>query len=230
MSVTGTVNRAPTDYFTAVKRTARACVSVVLTALVACHHRGPEAVEPQDVPPLAPLATQHLVVAPTAFVHALDSLGWVSQMGGQQVVARRLDSALVDAFDIRGLTQRWVLPAELMRSYERNRTYATNPYQLTADPLRASSFKLGSRYGEPLATQLRTMIALHEDTRFVLLPIAVRFEKAGPAERAVVRAAVLDARANEARWVADVRGDTASTPAGAITSAAQRLADYFARP
>jgi hypothetical protein len=213
-----------------VKRFARACVPVLLSALAACHHRPPEGIAPQDAPPLASFASLHVVVPPTVFVHAADSLGWVAQLGGARATARLLDSAIVTALDLRDVTRRWILPPALVRVYERNPTYATDPYQITADALRGAGFKTGSRYGDPLASQLRTMIALQEDTRFVLLPVALRFEKAGPGERAVLRAALLDARATEARWVADVRGDSASTPAAALSSVADKLADYFAHP
>jgi hypothetical protein len=212
-------------------RISRASVFAVLAALAACHHRNPATIEPQDVPPLASYATQHVVLTPTTFVHATDSLGWVTQAGGPRAVGRALDSMLVTALDVRGLTQRWVLPADLVRSYERNRTYATDPYQLTADALRGPEFRTMSRYAEPLASQLRTMIALHDDTRYVLLPVAVRFEKTSATqERAVIRAALLDARATEARWVGDVRGDAAGSASAALASAADRLADNFGRP
>ena len=212
-------------------RTSRASVFVVLAALAACHHGAPPSTEAQDAPPLASFATQHVVLTPTTFVHATDSLGWVAQAGGQRAVARGLDSALANALEVRGLAGRWVLPADLVRSYERNSTYATDPYQLTADALRGPEFRTASRYADPLASQLRTMIALHDDTRFVLLPVAVRFEKTSATqERAVVRAALLDARTTEARWVGDVRGDAAASPAAALTSAAGHLADQFARP
>jgi hypothetical protein len=202
----------------------------VLTVIAACHHHTRERIEPQEAPPLAAFASQHVVVPPTPFVHAADSLGWVAQLGGARATARLLDSAIVAALDLRDVARRWILPAELVRSYERNRTYATDPYEITADALRGPGFKVGSRYGDPLASQLRTMIALHENTRFVLLPIALRFEAAGLGERAVLRAALLDARATEARWVADVRGDSAATPMAALTSVADKLADNFAHP
>jgi hypothetical protein len=124
------------------------------------------------------------------------------------------------------------LPAELSRAYERNRSYATDPYQLTVNALRSPAFVAASRYDEPLASQLRTMIALHDDTRVVLVPVEVRFERVGvgSAGRAILRTALLDARTTEARWVGDVQSDASSTPARALESVAARLADLFLAP
>ena len=124
------------------------------------------------------------------------------------------------------------MPPDLWRANERKRSYATDPYQLTVNALRAPTFAAASRYGEPLASQLRTMIALHEDTRVVLVPVEVRFERVVPGTggRAILRATLLDARLTEARWVADVHGDTTSGPARALVSVAARLADLFLAP
>jgi hypothetical protein len=179
--------------------------------------------------PLAVFATQRMVVTPTARVRA-DSLGWVQQLGGVRAVARRLDTAIVAVFDARGLASRWVLPADLQRSYERNRTYATDPYQLVVEQLRSPTFAAAQKYGEPLSSQLRTMIALHDDARMVLLPVEVRFEREGSAGRAILRTVVLDPRYAEARFVADIKGDTSSVPARALATVASRLADLFVAP
>jgi len=168
-------------------------------------------------------------VTPTGFVRS-DSLGWVQAMGGTRIVARQLDSAIFLALDARGLAQRWIMPAGLEHTYERNRSYAADPYVLAVEPLRAPSFMTAGRYGEPLSTQLRTMIALEADARFVLLPVELRFEKVGTGARGVLRVALLDPRAADARFVGDVKGDAATTAAAALASVGQRLADLFSAP
>jgi hypothetical protein len=187
----------------------------------------------EPVPQLQPLATylqQRVIVTPAGHVRA-DSLGWVQQAGGARIVARQLDTALAKVLEERGVAQRWIMPAELVRSFERNRSYATDPYQLAVEPLRPASFVALSRYGEPLSTQLRTMIALHESARFVLLPVELRFERSGTAAgRAVLRATIVDPRFAEARWVGEIPGDPATTPAGALASVAARFADKFLAP
>ena len=188
-----------------------------------------ESAPPAKVAQQAPLiaySTQRIALTPTSIVR-MDSLGWSQRLGGPVVAGRALDSALASAFYDRGISKQWVLPADLVRSYERNRSYATSPYELTTNGVRAVNFQAASRYGEPLASQLRTMVALHESVRMVLLPVELRFEKEGRAGRAVLRAVLLDARAADARWVGEVRGDTSSVPRRALDSVAGRFADLF---
>lgn len=214
------------------QRTSRVRTTVALILLASCN-RGAKSGTPDPVEaarPLAVFATQRMIVTPTARVRAADSLGWVQQLGGVRVIALRLDTAIVAVLDARGLASRWILPADLARSYERNRTYATDPYQLVVEQLRSPRFSAGQKYGEPLSSQLRTMIALHEDARLVLLPVELRFERDGSAGRAILRTVVLDPRYAEARFVADVKGDTSSVPARALATVALRLADLFVAP
>lgn len=204
-------------------------LAVAIVAVSACN-RGPRLATPAPgEQPLAAYAAQRLVVTPVGRVSA-DSLGWVQQLGGSAGAARRLDTAIAAALGARGLAQRWILPPELWRSYERNRSYATDPYQLAVEQLRAPAFVALSRVTEPLSSQLRTMIALHEDARLVMVPVELRFARAGAAGHGVLRVALLDPRFAEARWVGEVSGDTTSVPARALTSVSARLADLFLAP
>jgi hypothetical protein len=71
------------------------------------------------------------------------------------------------------------------------------------------------------------MIALHEDARYVLVPIELRLE----GSRATLRAAVLDPRTAEARWVGSIESDSAATePARSLTQIAERLVNLFFAP
>lgn len=219
--------------FPAVPRAFMLCSIAALLSVASC--RSPQSRTPEPAEsgsPFAAYLAQRVIVTPTGHVRASDSLGWVAQLGGPQAVARRLDSSVVAA--VRAVAPRWILPAELQRAYERNRTYAPDPYQLAWEPVRSPRFITGERYGEPLSSQLRTTIALHEDARYVLLPIELRFERDGPAPsrtgRGVLRAALVDARTTEAQWVADLRGDTSSVATVALAKVAGKLADLFAAP
>jgi hypothetical protein len=215
-----------------VNRTARILGIVSTAAAIAACGRAANVgspSEPQQQAQAAQLsvyATQRIAVAPTSIVRS-DSLGWGQRLGGPLAAGRILDSALATALSDRALSKQWFMPAELMRSYERNRSYATNPYELTTTMLRPAAFQATSRYGEPLASQLRTMVALHEGVRLVLIPVEVRFEREGSAGRAIVRAVLLDARAADARWVGEIRGDTSSVPRRALDQVANRFADFF---
>ena len=67
----------------------------------------------------------------------------------------------------------------------------TDPYALAEEPLRSPvAVDRRTRLAEPLASQLRTMVALHEDARLVLAPVELRFERVrrGHGARPVLRA------------------------------------------
>ena len=213
-------------------RITRVRATLLLAWSAACHHTAKSGGPPPDavLPALSVFAGQRLIVTPTASVRAPDSLGWVRQLAGARETARRLDTSIVSALESRGLTARWLLPPDLVRSYERNRMYAADPYALVVDQLRPRRFKTGDRFGEPLSSQLRTMIALHEDTRYVLLPVELRFEGQGASGRAIVRLALLDPRSAEAKWIGDVTGDAAASAALAMQSVATHLANLFVAP
>ena len=149
----------------------------------------------------------------------------------ERAILRELDTAIASALAARGLQHGWILPSELVRSYKRNPTYATDPYALAEEPLRSATFTVGSRLPEPLASQLRTMIALHEGARLVLLPIQLTYASAGGApngKRASLRIALVDPRFSEARWVGEVRSDTTSADPHVLTTAiAERVVDLI---
>lgn len=179
------------------------------------------------------MTAQRLIIAPTAGTRGDTVLRWSEQLGGAASVGQRLDTSIVRAFATRGVSTQWIWPADLVRSYERNRTYGVNPYRLGVTVLGAPGFKAGDKYAEPLSSQLRTMIAMHEDARLVLIPVELRFERdgtSGGVGRAVLRTAILDPRFAEARWVGDVKSDTASEPQRALASLATRLTDLFVAP
>lgn len=207
---------------------ARACLTVGLVLLASCS-RGAKTRAPAPAQPatLAGYASQRIIVTPTARVRSADSLHWTS-VGGARAAGVRLDDAVAARLRDRGLGARFILAPDLVRTFERNRTYASDPSQLAVEPLRAATFIAGSKYGEPLSSQLRTMIALHEDARYVLLPIELRFDGA----QAVLRAALLDPRYAEARWVGEVRSDSsaAATAAQSLAQLSSRLADLFVAP
>jgi hypothetical protein len=179
--------------------------------------------------PLEALIATGAVVAPAFAVSVSTQLsGFVADAR----LLRELDSAIASSLTDRGLRHGWILPADLAASYRRNPTYAADPYALAEDPLRRTSFTTGSQLPEPLASQLRTMIALQDGARLVVLPIELAFEPAPGAPttaRASLKVAVVDPRFSNARWVGTVRSDSTSTDIRALTRAvAKRLVDLIA--
>ena len=192
--------------------------------LAACNRGGEATPAPETAAPLVTYAAHRVAVTPTARVRA-DTSALARMLGGARGAGARLDSAIAARVRAAGFGERWLLPEVLERAYERNRTYAADPGQLAVEPIRTPTFEAGKRYGEPLASQLRTMIALHEDTRYVLLPIELRLE----GDRAVLRAALLDPRFAEGRWVGEIASDSASG-SQTLTQIAERVVGLFIAP
>ena len=207
-----------------------------LLVFAAC--RGQGAAEPAapiepSIRPLAQLAAQHVIVTPTHSLRVIDPLGWVPTAPKPRDLLRALDDDIATALGDRGLKSQWVYPPDLVRAMRSNPSYAIDPYALGASPLRNPAVVSGSQLGDPLATQLRTMIALQEGVRAVLMPVELRFDgdKASGKGLAILRVALVDGRLGDVRWIGDVKGDSAPAYSRAvITSLASRLADLIAAP
>lgn len=191
--------------------------------------------EPQaPVRPFAALMAQQVIVAPTHSMREADALGWTKQVPRSRELMRALDSAITHELGERGITHQWIFPADLVRAARSSPAFSQDPYALAADRLRADNVGPGTSVGSPLIMQLRTMIALQENARIVLLPVELRFERDTTAGQgvAVLRLALLDGRLGEVRWIGDVRSDPVSTFSrdALLTSVAAHLADLIAAP
>lgn len=171
-------------------------------------------------------------MTPAHSLREVDALGWTARIPRSREYLRSFDAALADELAARGLKSQWVWPADLVRAARANPSYAVDPYGLAAAPLRSPTIASGTRIGDPLATQLRTMVALQERARAILLPVELRFEKDTTGQGvAVVRLALIDGRLGEVRWIGDVRSEPSPTFSGALlTSLAAHLSDLIAAP
>jgi len=212
---------------------ARTFGSIALLTLAACGGSGNKPASTAPAPEqhaLAGLAATGAIVAPTYTLRTATEASGIVQMGSTRDVLRMLDDDIATALAERGLRTGWIMPADLALSFKRNPTYAPDPYALALEPLRSAAFIPGGRLPEPLASQLRTMIALHENARAVLLPIELKLDRDATvsAARATLKVAVVDPRFSEAKWVGTVRGDTASADVHVLTrSVARGLADLI---
>ena len=220
----------------ALPRTTRTLVASVV--LLAACHGGKPAEEPlpaQPVRPLAQLAAQRTILTPAFSLALGESLGWSATIPRSRDFLRQLDDEIAKELGERGLKTRWIYPADLVRANQTNPTYAPDPYALGASALRDPSVTSGTKLGDPLVTQLRTMVALEENARAVVIPVELRFEKGtGPAAGqgiAVLKVALLDGRLGDIRWVGTVRSDPAPTLSRAVlTSVAAHFADLITAP
>jgi hypothetical protein len=213
----------------------RLLVSLTLV-LAACRGQsGAETPPPPEPPvrPLAPLAAQQVIVAPAHSLREVDALGWTAQIPRTRDYLRSLDTMIEAELTARGLGRQWVYPAALVRAQKASPSYAIDPYTLAANPLRSPNVVAGTRLGDPLVSQLRTMVALQESARAVLLPVELRFEKDSKTGQgtAVLRVALLDGRIGEVRWIGDVKSEPSATFSNALlTSVAGKVADLITAP
>jgi hypothetical protein len=215
----------------------RSCHIVVVAALVAACHGGPPAPETQQPPeaparPLAQLAAQRVIVTPAFSLLGGEALGWSAKIAKPREYLRTLDDEIATALGERGLKSQWVYPPDLVRAARTNPTYAVDPYTLGVNVLRSAAVTSGTQLGDPLVTQLRTMIALQESARAVLVPVELRFEKLPTGQGvAALRVALLDGRLGDVRWVGTVRGDPADSLSRAVlVNLATHFADLVASP
>ena len=210
------------------------CVPFALTACGGGKAAGAPAPLEPATRPLAGLAAQHVIVAPAFRLRETDALGWTAQIPRSREYLKTLDDELLFALGERGLKTQWVYPADLVKSMRGNPTYAIDPYTLAAGGLRTGAISAGSPVGNPLVMQLRTMVALHENARAVLMPVELRFERDEKSGQgvAVLRLALLDGRLGEVRWIGDVRSDPTPTFSrdALLTSVAAHLADLITAP
>lgn len=203
----------------------------------ACGPSKPPATAPRptgsSLRPLAGLAAQRVVVAPALAVREGDPAGWAARIPRLREFLRVLDDEIAAALADRGLGQAWVFPDQLWRGHSRNPSLGVDPYRLATEPLRGARLALGDRIGEPLASQLRTLVAVH-DARLVLLPLEVFFDidRAGGTGRTALRLALVDARLAEIRWTGEVKANRPGTEAdrAQLTDLAMRLANLVAAP
>jgi hypothetical protein len=206
------------------------CSAALLITACAGGTKKEEASAPVQEPtrPLANLAGQRTIVTPSYYVTQGDPLGWAAQVPRPREYLKQLDDEIATVLADRGLKSQWVYPADLVRASKSNPTYAVDPYTIGANILRGNVAS-GQKLGDPLATQVRTMIALQEGARAVLVPVELHFEKTpGGQGVGALKVVLLDGRLGDIRWVGTVRSDPASTLSRAVlTSLATRFADLI---
>jgi hypothetical protein len=142
-----------------------------------------------------------------------------------------IDSAIVAELAARGTGRTWTMPHVLVRTARRNPAFATDPHALSAEALRHGVRRTNPRLGEPLASQMRSLVAL-TDARHALIPVELRFEATSAgAGRALLRLVLVDARLAEIQWAGDVSMEDALPDASEIAGAlAKRVAELFVAP
>ena len=161
-----------------------------------------------------------------------DSTVGAPRLGPAAPVLASLDSAIAAELAMRGTARAWVMADALTRTARRNPAFTSDPHALSAESLRHGVRRTNPRLGEPLASQMRSLIALTE-ARFGLIPAELRFES-GPTggTRAILRLVLVDARLAQIQWSDDVFTDVTSTSSTSeiVTVLAKRVADLLVAP
>jgi hypothetical protein len=199
---------------------------------VACGGSKPATEQPAPLQsrPLAGLVGQHVVVLPTHYLRP-DSIGWAARATRPRETLASLDSAIERALSARGFGANWAFPPALARSARRNAGYVADPYNLAGERLRPLAHTVDNSLREPLATQIRGIIAMN-DARFAIFPVELRFESAATGTaRPVLRVALLDGRTSTVRWAGDIRGAAgAELDVAMLDSIAASFAELVAAP
>jgi hypothetical protein len=203
-----------------------ATFAAVLT--VACGGSKPATTTPNpEVHPLVGIAGQNIIVAPVQALRVPAELGW--PVIPSRPMLTHLDSIFADTLKDRVGNRAWVYAEGVVQSAANNAQYATDPRALAVNSLRSPALKLDDRLVEPLASQLRTMIALH-DVRLVLIPVDLTIEKTPEGlGKPVLHLVLVDPRSSNVKWIGRVTGDDSRAFTSDIPALiATRLADLFA--
>ena len=174
--------------------------------------------------PLASLASQKAILLPVQRVEG---------EGAGLVAPRRLDDDLAFALGERGLGGRWTTAAEARRMAGNNPSLSLTPETLPLPSAR--KLGAGSQVLEPLAGQLRALAAL-ADTRYAIVPLALRLEPAeagaeAGAARVVLRLILVDVRGAQILWAGETLPVTVAPGSPALSArVAERFADLVVAP
>jgi len=182
---------------------------------------------------LAAFSTRRLMILPTHYLRMGDSLNWADQISDQSAYLSGLDDEISFALSDRGVKKVWVFPAAIEAMAKRNEQYAPDPHGMAAQWLRFPGPKrLPEQVPDPIASQLRTLVALQDGGQLVLLPVELRFEPVpGGKECAVLRFVIFDAVRAKIIYMADIASDPQASFGPALAaSLAGHLADQLGPP
>jgi len=190
---------------------------------------------PAPVPALpavfAEYAGRVVMVFPLQRYAVADSSAMSASSASGRPRAARLDSALTVALREKGLESTWSLPPNTSRVAQREVLNRTDPRALATVGLVPSRRRNDLDLREPLASQLRSLIAMVPDARIVLLPLEARVVgTAAGMKQATLRIAFLDARMATVLSFPDVIGPPAADEAAALRGVAIKFADLVVAP
>jgi hypothetical protein len=181
--------------------------------------------EPVQGTPLAAMASRPVLVLPVQYIAFSDSLSWKQQLPLTAQFLTALDDSIAASLGDRGLRNSWTFASAITASARRNMGMTADPHALAAESLRRLVKAGDDPVSEPLASQIRLLVALR-DARYVVLPAILRFENRGVGARGSLLLYLIDTRTSRIRWSGEVASDVSRNLSAAIAgSLAERLAD-----
>ncbi|MBI3792607.1 MAG: hypothetical protein HY275_17230 [Gemmatimonadetes bacterium] len=181
--------------------------------------------------PLAPFASRPLALAPVQYLNPADSLGFTARVGDVTAYLAQLDEEIQFALTSRRTAKQWQGPKVLARRMRANGPYGVDVYDLGTAPLRNPQLNVKLPMPDPFASNLRNLIAMGTESRYVLVPYELLFMGPRGAGRAVLKLALVDARGAQLVWLGAVVSDPVAAFSPAIaTSLAEHVADLVAAP
>jgi hypothetical protein len=179
-------------------------------------------------PPLAPMASQHVMVLPVQMLRT-DSGAWIDASKWDKF-RRELDDSIASAIANRGIGKTWKYASDVVRIAKRNPEYVNDPYSMGVQSMRTVNYRIGEPMPDLFNNNLRLLIGI-ADTRYVLLPVEIWFARKGEQQIAVLKLALVDGRGGTFVWMGEVGTDPASVMSPAlINTLASRVADLVAAP
>lgn len=216
----------------ALARLNSAAVAAAVVAALAgldCASAGSASKEQDETPqgsPLAAMAGRPVLVLPVQrnLVFS-DSLSWREQSLAATELVAALDDSIAVALGDRGLRNSWTFAPAITASARRNAGLTADPHALAVGGLRSLVKPGDAPLSEPLASQIRSLVALR-DARYVILPATLRFENRGAGARASILVYLIDSRTARIGWSGGVAGEVSRMLSPAMAgSIASRLAD-----
>lgn len=164
--------------------------------------------------------------------YAVGDSGWLTAGSATgRPRAAQLDSALTTTLRERGLETTWSLTPNTSRVAQREVINRTDPRALATAGLTPSRRRNDVDLRDPIASQLRAIIAMVPESRVVLLPLEARVATTASGMRqATLRIAFLDARMSTVISFPDVIGPPAADEAAALKAVAEKFADLVIVP
>jgi hypothetical protein len=211
------------------KLTALAIVTAAGAAALGCAGAAAApGTEPQPVlaMPLGVMASRPVVVLPIQYIVFPDSLPFRRQLPPSAQFLIVLDDSIAMSLGDRGLRS-WTFAPAITASARRNMGMTADPHALAAERLRRLVKAGDDPVSEPLASQIRSLVALR-DARYVILPSIIRIERREAGARGALLLYLIDTRTSRITWSGEVDSDASRSFTTIAGSLAQRVADLVA--